>query len=81
MKVSEVTLEDGKACAAVINALNLAKFDGLTGKDMETLVAAKKWLIAVATQMASELKSKKTPAPAPTAPMKVKKIGSVRKGR
>lgn len=78
MQVTNVSVEDGKQCAAVINALNIAKFSDLSGKDIDTLVAAKRWLISVATEMATQLKNKSEvpkSAPAPAAPaMKVKAI-------
>ncbi len=85
MKITEVTIQDGSHCAAVINALNIAKFDGLTGKDLEVLVDAKKWLRQVALQMATELKSahKSAQSPAPVQPapaMKIKAMGPITSG-
>jgi hypothetical protein len=81
MKLSEVSLDDGRQCAAIINALNIAKFDGLTGKDIETLVAAKKWLQSVAMQMAGQLKAQQAPAsapaPAPSEGFKIKSMGQL----
>jgi hypothetical protein len=84
MQISNTTIEDGKHCAAVINALNIAKFDGLTGKDMDTLVAAKRWLHGIATQMAAQLKVASAPKQeisAPAAPMKIKAMGPMAKGK
>lgn len=78
MKITEVSLEDGRHCAAVINALNIAKFDGLTGKDIEVLMAAKRWLASIATQMAGDLKSKQAPAAAPASEsFRVKSVGKL----
>lgn len=86
MKITEVTIQDGSHCAAVINALNIAKFDNLTGKDLEVLVDAKKWLKQVALQMATELKSahksaqESAPAAPPAPAMKIKSMGQTKTG-
>lgn len=59
MKILDVSLEDGRKCAALINALKLAQFEKLTMEDMESLMAARRWLMELALDMAKELKGKK----------------------
>lgn len=59
MKILDVSLDDGRKCAALINALKIAKFESLAVQDMESLVEARKWLIELATAMAHDLKNRK----------------------
>lgn len=54
MKINEVSLEDGKQCAHLINSMKLVT--GLSASDAEAFVAAKRWLHALAGQMAEQLK-------------------------
>jgi hypothetical protein len=79
LEVRNVTKEDGLAVAYLLNALNIAKFDSLSGKDVEALSGAKRWLIHLAQVLASQL----SPAPAapaatpPTEGMRVKAAGPI----
>lgn len=80
MEISKVTIEDGKHCAGIINALKAARFDGLTGKDLDTIVAAKAWLQKLAMQMAAELKQDKSPVveqKKEASTMRVKSVGKL----
>lgn len=74
MKVSNVTKEDGMACAHLLNVIKVARFDNLTGEDIERLMQAKRWLFGVANEMATQLKGT---APKSDGGMKVKQIGSL----
>lgn len=78
MKLSEVTNEDGKMCAQLINLIKSGRWD-LSGSDAEALVKTKQWLQSVALQMASQLKSSQE-APVikqPEAPIKIKSSGKL----
>lgn len=78
MNISNVTIQDGKLCAILINALNAARFADVSGKDVEAIVAAKKWLADVAIQMASELKKKPdSPSVPAITGFKVKSMGKL----
>lgn len=57
MQVTGVTKEDGVACAQLINALARARFDGVTSKDAEALLQAKKWLHDLAICLSEQLKA------------------------
>lgn len=79
MKVSEVTVSDGKSCALLIKFLNNGRWE-LSGTDAETLAQTKRWLHDVAVAMAAQLQpAAPVPgAPAPTPPsggFRVKAMG------
>lgn len=79
MLVTNVSLDDGRHCAALINALNAARYQDLSGKDIDALVAAKRWLHEVAGKMAIELQDKAPPteAPLPASGFRVKSMGQM----
>lgn len=76
MKLSEVSMDDGRACAHLLNALKVGRFD-MTGGDVEAFISAKRWLQALAGDMATQLKAVPQPASASsTSPgFKVKSAG------
>ena len=91
MKVSNVTNEDGKLCAQLLNLVKTGRWD-LSGSEAEALVSTKKWLQSVAVQMAEQLRTPpasnpvavKAPAPEAVAPsaaapsvMKIKSMGKL----
>lgn len=87
MQVSNVTNDDGRMMAQLINFLSKGRWD-LTGADAEALVGVKRWASAVAGSMATQLAPAKatptatsaaTPAPASTdSPgFKIKAMGSL----
>lgn len=80
MKVSDVTREDGVACAHLLNILKTGRWD-LSAQDAETLVNAKKWLASLAGVMASSLRTQETvPSvadPTPSTSMRVKSVGPI----
>lgn len=81
MQLNEVRIEDGRACANLINLLKKGRWD-LSGEEAEQLVQVKKWVHDVALQMADKLKPvQKTvaPAPAPSTGFKIKSRGSLNK--
>lgn len=80
MQVSQVTNDDGRACAQLIRFLNAARWD-LTGGDAEELIKCKRWIQDIAGKMAGQLKGSE-PAPTPAAPtpatdqtMRIKAMG------
>lgn len=81
MQLSEVRIEDGKACASLINLLKTGRWE-LSGDDAEELVRVKKWVHGLALSMAEKLKpaaqekAQPSPAPASTA-MKIKSRGPI----
>lgn len=56
MKLTDVTREDGVSLATILTVLNKAKFDGLSGSDIDQYAASKKWLHQLALDMAEQLK-------------------------
>lgn len=80
MKVSEVSNEDGKACINLIKFLLNGRWD-LSGKDAEVFAQTKLWVQGIAVQMGEHMKSRPvlppTPAPSPTAPMKITGMGKL----
>lgn len=72
MKVEQVTIEDGKMCAQLINLLKNGRWD-LSGSDAEALVETKKWLQGVAAQLAQQLKAPQQAAP------KIVRMGTIDK--
>lgn len=77
MIVSEVKIEDGRACANLINLLKTGRWD-LSGTEAEQLVAVKKWVHEVALSMAKQLETPKA-APVATQPVGGFKIKSIKK--
>jgi len=79
MKLTDVSLDDGRRCAHLINLLKTGRWD-LTGAEIDELVRVKQWVMLLAGAMAEQLKSKDAP-PAPPAPapaassFKVKAMG------
>lgn len=55
MQVSNVTQQDAVACAQLIRALQAARFDGLSGKDIEAYIVSQKWLGELGLQIAKLL--------------------------
>lgn len=77
MKLSEVTNEDGKMCAQLINLIKSGRWD-LSGSDAEALVKTKIWLQGVAVQMASQLRNESVAIPQPSAaPLRIKSSGKL----
>ena len=75
MKLQQVTNEDGRMCAQLLNLLKSGRWD-LSGADAEAFVATRKWVQALAGELATNLKSAasssgpakaKSPTPAPVA--------------
>lgn len=80
MKLSEVTGQDGVALATLLKVIAAARFDGLTGTDIEAFMRAKQWLHALATQMAEQLQGQSTSAPTAASKsegMKIKAMGPI----
>lgn len=81
MQVSEVSNEDAMQLACVIKALGVATFPSVSGKDIDAVYLAKRWLFELAQKVASGLPKK---VPVPSAPpasstqgMKVKAMGPI----
>ncbi len=75
MQISLVTQVDGLNCARLLNALKIARFDNLTGKDIDELVMARKWLVALASDMGTLLRSPQPERlPDPVSTIKVKSV-------
>lgn len=73
MKLTDVTPDDGRNCAHLINFLKAGRWE-LSGEDAGRLVQVKSWIASMAGQMAENLKS---PAPTsnPTEGFKITKMG------
>ncbi len=56
MDITKVSKEDGLACAQLMNALKVGRFD-LSGQDLEAFVMAKRWLQALGGKMAEQLRT------------------------
>lgn len=89
MDLSNVTLDDGRRLAALVQLLKAGRWD-LSGAEAEELVRVKLWVQELATKMVPALKSPPTPAPSQEAApagggFKVKSMGQLptkaRKGR
>lgn len=80
MNISNVTHDDGRRCAALIQFLRTGKWD-MSGQDAEELVRVKQWVHALAMEMANQIKSadssKKATAPVESMTMKIKAMGSL----
>lgn len=86
MKVSNVTNEDGKLCAQLLNLVKTGRWD-LSGSEAEALVATKRWLQSVAVQMAEQLRTPSVSSPSVSIPaitqapapelMKIKSMGKL----
>lgn len=80
MKLSNVTLDDGRMCVQLVKLLATGRWD-LSGADAEALVATKKWLQVLAGQMGEQLKEPTALAPtgpaAPAGGFKVKAMGPI----
>lgn len=77
MKLSDVNLQDGKACAHLINLLKTGRWE-MSGSEAEVHGAVLRWVQALAMGIAAQIKqpeSAKTPdtPAAPVAPQKRKK--------
>lgn len=78
MDISKVTEEDGRMCAVLLKALGVARFDGVTGRDLEAFVATKRWVGELAKKMAENLKPGVTvQKPPPSEGFKVKSLGPI----
>lgn len=81
MQVSNVSQQDAVACAQLIRALQAARFDGLSGKDIEAYMVSKKWIADLGLQIANQLPGPHREVPKPTAPaepqMRVKAMGPI----
>lgn len=65
MQVSQVSLDDGRQCAVLLQLLKGGRWD-LSGDDAQRFVDAKKWVASLAASMASQLKTPESPpTPAP----------------
>lgn len=60
MRITDVTTDDGKKCATLINLIKQGRWD-LSGADAEMLVDVRKWIQSLAVQMAEQLRSKQSP--------------------
>lgn len=69
MQLSNVTSEDAVACAQLIRALQIARFDGLNGKDIEAYMMSKKWIADLGLQIASQLPGPHQRVVTPPAPI------------
>lgn len=77
MRLIEVTEQDGRFCAQLLNILKEGRWD-LSGADAEAFVSTKKWVQSIAMQMAEQLKSKSVNAnSSSTSGFKVQQIGSL----
>lgn len=78
MQLSNVSMEDGKYCATLVNILTKGRWD-LSGSDAEELMKVRRWVHDLAMQMAQQLKSSSPPpaagSPAPIQGMKIKSAG------
>lgn len=61
MRITEVTNQDGILLAHLLNVFKVARFDNLTGPDIERVVDAKKFLQSLAQQAAEQLRTKSAP--------------------
>lgn len=55
MKISDVSMNDGKMCAQLLNLLKMGRWE-LSGPDIAAHSATVQWVHYLASQMASELK-------------------------
>jgi len=62
MKITNVTNDDGRACAYLIAFIKSGKWE-LSAEQADQLVTARRWLAGLATSMATELKGPPVPAP------------------
>jgi hypothetical protein len=79
MKISEVSVEDGRMCVQLIKLISSGRWD-LSGADAEALVATKRWIQSLAMVMGEQLKTKPAEPAAPvssTEGFKVKSMGSL----
>lgn len=84
MQVLEVSNEDGKACAYLIQFLSNGSWN-IKGDDAEKLILCKRWVSEIAVKMAKQLKPDiKASVPAPTdsstSGFKVKGMGPLNSG-
>jgi hypothetical protein len=71
MKLSEVSVEDGKKCAQLINLLKAGRWE-LSGPDIAAHSETVRWVHALAGSMAEQLKGSSS-----ASTMKVKSVGSL----
>lgn len=71
MKLSEVTNQDGKMCAQLINLLRGGRWE-LSGSDIQAYQDTCKWAAGLAALMAAELRQDK-----PDTSIRVKQVGSL----
>lgn len=79
MQLSNVSLEDGRKCAQLLNILKSGRWD-LDGKNIEVYTDTLKWVQSLAIDMAGHLKQiPTTPVPiSSTSPtMRIKSAGSL----
>lgn len=55
MKITDVTIEDGRDCALLVRFMTTAHWE-LTTEEVETLSGIKGWLHSLAVDMATQLK-------------------------
>ena len=79
MKLSEVSKQDGLHMIHILKALNIARFDGVTGEDMDKLSQAKKWLAELAREMGTSLQVTETVVKSPieSNTFKIKNMGPI----
>lgn len=75
MQVQNVSLEDGRNCAVLIQLLSRGRWD-LSGAEAQQLVNVKQWVAGLAGEMAKHLTTKPTSTP-PSGGMKIKSVGSL----
>lgn len=77
MKLSDISLEDGRMCVQLIKLLASGRWD-LSGADAEALVATRKWVQSLAADMGTQLKGAPAPkAEAPSGGFKLKAMGPI----
>lgn len=79
MQVSNVTTDDGKKCAQLINLLRTGKWE-LSGPDIMAHSETVRWVVQLAQSMGEQMKKNSPPSEVqqPVAqPMRVKAMGSI----
>lgn len=78
MQLQNVSLEDGRNCAILIQLLSRGRWD-LSGAEAQQLVNTKQWVAALAGEMAKHLTDKAPAAPKPndSQVMKITKMGPI----
>lgn len=64
MKLSDVSNDDGRACAQLLAFLKAGSWQ-LKGSDVDELMRVRAWVAGLAQQMAAQLKASAVPTPPP----------------